>query len=32
MTKPPSAPMTDADYDTILSAVLETARGRWFLA
>ena len=24
--------MTDTDYETILSAVLETARGRWFLA
>jgi len=24
--------MTDIDYETILSAVLETARGRWFLA
>jgi chemotaxis protein CheZ len=32
MTNPPPAPMTDTDYDTILSAVLETARGRWFLA
>ena len=32
MTKPPPAPMTDSDYETILGAVLETARGRWFLA
>jgi chemotaxis protein CheZ len=24
--------MTDADYDAILNAVLETARGRWFVA
>jgi chemotaxis protein CheZ len=32
MTNPPPAPMTDADYETIMSAVLETARGRWFLA
>ena len=32
MTNPPSAPMTDSDYETILGAVLETARGRWFLA
>jgi chemotaxis regulatin CheY-phosphate phosphatase CheZ len=32
MTNPPSTPMTDSDYETILGAVLETARGRWFLA
>ena len=32
MTNPPSALMTDADYEAIMSAVLETARGRWFLA
>jgi chemotaxis regulatin CheY-phosphate phosphatase CheZ len=32
MTNPPSAPMTNADYEMILGAVLETARGRWFLA
>jgi chemotaxis protein CheZ len=32
MTNPPPAPMTDDDYETIMSAVLETARGRWFLA
>ena len=32
MTNPPPAPMTDSDYETILGAVLETARGRWFLA
>lgn len=32
MTNPPPAPMTDTDYETILDAVLETARGRWFLA
>lgn len=31
MTNPPPPPMTDDDYETILSAVLETARGRWFL-
>jgi chemotaxis protein CheZ len=32
MPNPPPAPMTDDDYETIMSAVLETARGRWFLA
>jgi chemotaxis protein CheZ len=31
MTNPPPDPMTEADYETIMSAVLETARGRWFL-
>ncbi len=31
MTNPPPTPMTESDYETILSAVLETARGRWFL-
>jgi chemotaxis protein CheZ len=31
MTNPPADPMTEADYETIMSAVLETARGRWFL-
>lgn len=25
-------PLADSDYDTILSAVMETARGRWFLS
>ncbi len=25
------APLADSDYDSILSAVMETARGRWFL-
>lgn len=33
MSLPPApAPLTDADYDAIVAAVLETARGRWFLA
>ena len=32
MTNPPPAPMAEADYEAILSAVLETARGRGFLA
>jgi chemotaxis protein CheZ len=31
MTNPPTDPMTDADYEAIMSAVLETVRGRWFL-
>jgi chemotaxis regulatin CheY-phosphate phosphatase CheZ len=31
MSNPP-APLSEADYDAIESAVLETARGRWFLA
>jgi chemotaxis protein CheZ len=31
MTNPPPDPMTEADYETIMNAVLETARGRWFL-
>ncbi len=26
------SPLTSADYDTIADAVMETARGRWFLA
>ena len=25
-------PLADSDYDTILAAVMETARGRWFLS
>ena len=29
---PAPAPFTDADYEIIAAAVLETARGRWFLA
>jgi chemotaxis regulatin CheY-phosphate phosphatase CheZ len=29
---PAPAPFTDADYELIAAAVLETARGRWFLA
>jgi chemotaxis protein CheZ len=29
---PAPAPYSDADYETIAAAVLETARGRWFLA
>jgi hypothetical protein len=33
MPLPPApAPYTDADFETIAAAVLETARGRWFLA
>jgi hypothetical protein len=33
MPLPPApAPFTDADYEMIAAAVLETARGRWFLA
>jgi chemotaxis regulatin CheY-phosphate phosphatase CheZ len=33
MPPPPApAPFTDADYEMIAAAVLETARGRWFLA
>ncbi|MEX0590673.1 MAG: chemotaxis protein [Xanthobacteraceae bacterium] len=32
MPPPPAlAPFTDADYESIAAAVLETARGRWFL-
>ncbi len=31
MTNPPPDPTTEADYEAIMSAVLETARGRWFL-
>jgi hypothetical protein len=27
----PAPPPTDSDYDSILAAVMETARGRWFL-
>ena len=26
------APLSDADYEAIEGAVMETARGRWFLA
>jgi hypothetical protein len=29
---PAPAPFTDADYEMIAAAVLETARGRWFLS
>ncbi len=29
---PAVSPLTEADYDAIESAVVETARGRWFLA
>ena len=29
---PVPAPLSDADYEAIEGAVLETARGRWFLA
>jgi chemotaxis protein CheZ len=32
MSTPPPAPLSEADYDAIESAVLETNRGRWFLA
>ena len=33
MSLPPApAPLTDADYEAIAAAVLETARGRWFLS
>ena len=33
MSLPPvPAPFTDADYELIATAVLETARGRWFLS
>lgn len=28
----PSAPPTEADYEAIAAAVMETVRGRWFLA
>jgi chemotaxis protein CheZ len=31
-TTPPAAPLSEADYGAIESAVLETNRGRWFLA
>jgi hypothetical protein len=31
MTNKPPAGLTAADYDTIEAAVMETARGRWFL-
>jgi hypothetical protein len=31
VTNKPPAGLTAADYDTIESAVMETARGRWFL-
>ena len=29
---PVPAPLSDADYEAIEGAVMETARGRWFLA
>lgn len=32
MSTPPPAPLSEADYGAIESAVLETNRGRWFLA
>lgn len=33
MSLPPApAPLSDADYEAIAAAVMETARGRWFLA
>jgi chemotaxis regulatin CheY-phosphate phosphatase CheZ len=32
MTHPPPAPLPEADYEMIEAAVMETARGRWFLA
>ena len=32
MTSPHPTSISDADYDAIMDAVLETARGRWFLA
>jgi citrate lyase beta subunit len=28
----PNCKVTDGDYDAILSAIMETARGRWFLS
>ena len=28
----PNCEVTDSDYDTILSAIMETSRGRWFLS
>jgi hypothetical protein len=28
----PNCRVTDSDYEAILSAIMETARGRWFLA
>jgi hypothetical protein len=31
MTNKPPAGLTEADYDTIEAAVMETGRGRWFL-
>jgi chemotaxis protein CheZ len=31
-TTPPPGPLSEADYGAIESAVMETARGRWFLA
>ena len=31
-TTPPPAPLSEAEYDAIESAVVETTRGRWFLA
>ena len=29
---PPSPPLSEADYEAIEAAVMETTRGRWFLA
>src|SRR5215216_2150377 len=31
-TSAPAPPLSEADYDAIEGAVMETARGRWFLA
>jgi hypothetical protein len=31
-TETPTAALTEEDYESIESAVMETARGRWFLA
>ena len=28
----PNCTVTDSDYDAIVSAIMETSRGRWFLA
>jgi hypothetical protein len=32
VTPPPTNGLTEADFESIESAVMETARGRWFLA
>lgn len=32
MTSPPSSPLAEEDYEAIEAAVMETSRGRWFLA